>query len=196
MKPFSLIFIILFFIYGQNSFAQLKKVNSSEQNSIQTLYLAGGCFWGMQDLLRKFKGVISTEVGYMGDKALTVNYDLVKNGKTKFAETVKVDFDIKKTSVEEVLKYFFKIHDPTTLNRQGNDVGSQYRSVIFYTTENQKIIAQSLFKMIEAKKIFKSQLTTQLLEAGRWYKAEEIHQDYLLKNPNGYTCHFERKINF
>lgn len=189
-----LVSILVFSSFG--SFAENIKFQSSPSDKIQTIFLGGGCFWGMQNLLRNFKGVTDTEVGYMGDSGSQVSYDLVKKGNTNFAETVKVDFDSTQTNLESVLKYFFKIHDPTTVNQQGNDIGKQYRSVIFYSNSMQQKTAIDLIQLIQKKKIFKSEIKTQVALAGRWYKAESFHQDYLVKNPDGYTCHFERDLKF
>lgn len=158
--------------------------------------LAGGCFWGMEDLLRKQPGVVSTEVGYTGGNVKNANYNLVKTGLTNHAESVKITFDTDKTSYEKILDYFFKIHDPTTKNRQGNDVGTQYRSAIFYNSEEQKKIALREIEKVNHSGAWKNPVTTEVLPAGEWYTAEEYHQDYLQKNPGGYTCHFERKLDF
>lgn len=159
-------------------------------------YLGGGCFWGVQDLLRKYPGVIHTEVGYMGGEENTATYEIVKTGKTEFAETVKVEFDPKKLSYEKLLLYFFKIHDPTTLNQQGNDKGRQYRSVIFYINEKQRVTAQDTIARVNKSKAWKKPILTEVAPSSKWIKAEEYHQDYLVKNPAGYTCHYERKIEF
>ena len=162
----------------------------------ETAYLGGGCFWGVQDLLRKQPGVIATEVGYMGGDDKNATYELVKTGKTEYAETVKIEFDPKKLSYEKLLLYFFKIHDPTTMNQQGNDKGRQYRSVIFYTSDKQRITAQDMIAKVNKSKAWKKPIVTEVTPSSRWTKAEDYHQDYLVKNPNGYTCHFERKIEF
>ena len=162
----------------------------------ETAYLGGGCFWGVQDLIRKYPGVTYTEVGYMGGEEKNANYELVKTGKTEYAETVKIDFDPKKLSYEKLLLYFFKIHDPTTMNQQGNDKGRQYRSVIFYTSDKQRIIAQDTIAKVNKSKAWKKPVVTEVTPSLKWTKAEDYHQDYLVKNPAGYTCHFERKIEF
>lgn len=161
----------------------------------ETAYLGGGCFWGVQDLLRKQPGVTATEVGYMGGEETKANYELVKTGKTEYAETVKIDFDPKKTSYDKILLYFFKIHDPTTMNQQGNDKGRQYRSVIFYTSDKQRVTAQDMIAKVNKSKAWKKPIVTEVVPSSKWTKAEDYHQDYLVKNPNGYTCHFERKID-
>lgn len=159
-------------------------------------YLAGGCFWGMEDLIRKQPGVLSTEVGYMGGELKNASYNQVKTGTTNHAETIQVVFDPKKLKFSDLLLFFFKIHDPTTTNQQGNDIGTQYRSVIFYTSEVQKEEAQLAIERVNKAGVWKKTVVTQVIPAGEFWKAEDYHQDYLEKNPAGYTCHFERKIQF
>lgn len=162
----------------------------------QTAYLAGGCFWGLEDLLRKLPGVTHVEVGYMGGDTKNATYEIVKTGATHHAETVKIVFNPQKLKYEDLLLYFFKIHDPTTTNRQGNDVGTQYRSAIFYTSPEQKEDAERAKIRVEKSGAWKKPVVTEIVKAGEFWKAEEFHQDYLQKNPGGYTCHFERKIDF
>jgi peptide methionine sulfoxide reductase msrA/msrB len=162
----------------------------SESN---TVYLAGGCFWGMQDLLRNLNGVIKTEVGYTGGKIPNPIYERVSTGTTGHAESVKITFDPTKTSYADILRFFFKIHDPTTVNQQGNDRGTQYRSAIFYTDDSQKQIAQEIIEETEKSGKWRSKIVTQLEPFTQWYTAEGYHQDYLQKNPGGYTCHFIRE---
>lgn len=159
-------------------------------------YLAGGCFWGVEDLLRKLPGVTETEVGYMGGDTKNATYNLVKTGTTNHAETVKITFDPAKLKFEDLLLFFFKIHDPTTQDQQGNDRGTQYRSVIFYTSNEQKDTAERTILRIDKTGAWKKPLVTQVMKAGEFWKAEDYHQDYLVKNPAGYTCHWERKIQF
>lgn len=159
-------------------------------------YLAGGCFWGMEDLIRKEPGVLETEVGYMGGSIAGATYQIVKLGTSGHAESVKITFDPNKTSYEKILLFFFKIHDPTTKNQQGNDIGTQYRSAIFYLNEEQKNTAQAVKDRVDRSKAWKNPVVTEIVKAGEFYKAEEYHQDYLVKNPNGYTCHFLRKVEF
>lgn len=158
----------------------------------QTAYIAGGCFWGVEDLIRKQPGVISTDVGYAGGKLSNPTYADVKKGSTGHAEAVKIEFDPSKTSYEKILDYFYRIHDPTTLNRQGNDVGTQYRSAIFFTDSEQEQIARNVIKKVNASGKWKSPVTTVLTPFNEFTLAESYHQDYLVKNPQGYTCHFER----
>jgi peptide methionine sulfoxide reductase msrA/msrB len=154
--------------------------------------LAGGCFWGVQDLLHKLPGVIESEVGYTGGSDTTPTYEEVKTGKTNHAEAVFVRFDPTKISYEKILEYFFRLHDPTTVNQQGNDVGTQYRSHIFFYNESQRLVAQKVFEKVDQSKKWKKPLATQISPAKTFYSAEDYHQDYLVKNPKGYTCHFLR----
>jgi len=167
-----------------------------KKEKIETAILAGGCFWGMQELLRKLPGVVKTEVGYTGGFTANPHYEDVKTGNTGHAESVRIEFDSNKLTYENLLLYFFKIHDPTTKNRQGNDVGSQYRSSIFYLNENQKREAEKIKAQVQSSHAWKSDIATELAAASTFYPAENYHQDYLEKNPDGYTCHYERKIQF
>jgi peptide methionine sulfoxide reductase msrA/msrB len=154
--------------------------------------LAGGCFWGMEDLLRKQPGVIRIEVGYTGGTLPNPRYEDTHDGKSGHAEAVRIVFDPTKTSYEALLRFFFRIHDPTTPDRQGNDVGTQYRSAIFYASEAQRRIAEKVKAEVDASGKWKRPIVTQIVPAGPWYRAEEYHQDYLVKNPGGYTCHYVR----
>ena len=154
--------------------------------------LAGGCFWGMQDLIRKHPGVISTRVGYSGGDLPNATYDKVKNGDTGHAESIEVEFDPAKTSYREILELFFQIHDPTTKDRQGNDIGSQYRSAIFHLSDAQRSVALDTIKDVDASGIWPGKVVTEVAPAGAFWEAEVEHQDYLEKFPNGYTCHFPR----
>ncbi|MES2768767.1 MAG: peptide-methionine (S)-S-oxide reductase MsrA [Bdellovibrionota bacterium] len=159
---------------------------------IEVATLAGGCFWGVEELLRKLDGVIETEVGYTGGKGSAPTYEFVKTGTTGHAEAVQIKFDPAKISYEEILKYFFRLHDPTQVNGQGNDHGTQYRSAIFYHDDNQKKIAQAVKEKVDTSGKWKSKVVTEIISFDKWYSAEGYHQDYLQKNPNGYTCHFLR----
>ncbi len=155
--------------------------------------LAGGCFWGMEELLRKIDGVIDTEVGYTGGKVDNPRYEDLTTGTSGHAESVRVVFDPRRLSYDDLLaKWFFRMHDPTTLNRQGNDIGSQYRSAIFYLTPEQKRVAETVKKRVDASGKWKKPIVTAITPAGRFTPAEKYHQDYLQKNPDGYTCHFVR----
>lgn len=155
--------------------------------------LAGGCFWGMEELLRTVNGVVKTEVGYTGGNSINPTYELVSTGLTGHAEAVEVIFDPQKISYENLLKFFFTIHDPTTINRQEHDVGTQYRSEIFYFDDAQKSTALKVIAAANKSGVFKKSVVTQVLKAKTFYKAEEYHQNYLQKNPYGYTCHHVRE---
>jgi len=156
--------------------------------AIDKAILAGGCFWGMQDLFRKQPGVLSTRVGYAGGEVPNATY---RNHGTH-AEAIEVVFDPELTSYRDLLEFFFRIHDPTTLNRQGNDIGTQYRSAIFPQTPEQKATAERVIARVQASGKWKRPITTSIEPASTWYSAEGYHQDYLRKNPGGYTCHFMR----
>ncbi|HEX2717131.1 MAG TPA: peptide-methionine (S)-S-oxide reductase MsrA [Gemmatimonadaceae bacterium] len=155
--------------------------------------LAGGCFWGVEDILRDVRGVIDTDVGYTGGWLKNPTYHDTHDGKSGHAEAVRITFDPSVLSYEELLeKWFFRLHDPTTLNRQGNDVGTQYRSAIFPQTPEQHEIAARVIARINASGKWKRPITTTIEPAATWYGAETYHQDYLRKNPGGYTCHYLR----
>jgi peptide-methionine (S)-S-oxide reductase len=156
----------------------------SEERAI----LAGGCFWGMQDLMRKLPGVISTRVGYSGGNVPNATYRNHGN----HAEAIEIVFDPDKTSFRRLLEFFFQIHDPTTLDGQGNDRGSSYRSAIFYLTDEQKKIAQETIADVEASGLWPGKVVTEVTRAGDFWEAEPEHQDYLERYPQGYTCHFPR----
>ena len=158
--------------------------------------LAGGCFWGMEELFRKQPGVIDTEVGYAGGHTPNATYEAVKTGSSGHAETLQIKFDADKTSFENILLFFFKVHDPTTENQQGNDIGTQYRSAIFYHSPEQLATAEKVMARVNKSGAWKKPLATQLTPFGVFYKAEDYHQDYLQKSPNGYTCHYIRNIEF
>jgi peptide methionine sulfoxide reductase msrA/msrB len=163
------------------------------QTTLETAIFAGGCFWGMEDILRKVDGVLETEVGYAGGTSKNPTYEDVKQGNTGHAESIRVVFDPKKLSYADLLeKWFFRMHDPTTKNRQGNDVGSQYRSAIFATTPEQKQIAEQVKQRVDASRKWKKPIVTEIVDAGPFTPAEGYHQDYLVKHPGGYTCHFLR----
>jgi peptide methionine sulfoxide reductase msrA/msrB len=154
--------------------------------------LAGGCFWGMEEIIREIPGVIDTEVGYTGGRVPGATYDVVRSGTSGHAEAIKVVFDPERLSFQEMLGWFFRMHDPTTKDRQGNDRGTQYRSAIFYTSEAQRETAERVKKEVGASGKWKAPIVTEITEAGPFYEAEEYHQDYLEKNPDGYTCHYLR----
>ncbi|OGG59552.1 peptide-methionine (S)-S-oxide reductase [Candidatus Kaiserbacteria bacterium RIFCSPHIGHO2_02_FULL_50_50] len=150
--------------------------------------LGGGCFWGMEELFRKQPGVTGTEVGYAGGE----NVDPTYENHPGHAEVLKITYDTGVTNLENIFHYFFKIHDPTTKDRQGNDTGTSYRSVIFYVTGEQKQTAEKIIAEINASRKWENPVTTTLEPLKNYNSAEEEHQDYLQKNPHGYTCHFER----
>jgi len=150
--------------------------------------LAGGCFWGMQDLIRRQPGVISTRVGYTGGEVANATYRNHGN----HAEAIEIIFDGDRTSYRDLLELFFQIHDPSTRDRQGGDRGSSYRSAIFYTSEEQREIAISTIADVDASGLWPDTVVTQVAQAGDFWEAEPEHQDYLERRPNGYTCHFVR----
>jgi len=151
-------------------------------------YIAGGCFWGMEDLFRTRPGVVDTEVGYQGGQNDNPTY---KNH-PGHAEGIKITYNPSQTSFKELLDYFFRIHNPTTVDRQGNDRGSSYRSAIFYQNEEEKQIAEEMIAVVDASEKWDGKVVTTLEPWSTFWKAEDYHQDYLVKNPNGYTCHFLR----
>lgn len=160
--------------------------------AIERAILAGGCFWGMQGLIRKVPGVISTRVGYAGGEFANATYKDVKTGRTGHAESIEITFDNSKLTYRRLLEFFFQIHDPTTKNRQGNDVGTQYRSAIFVENDNQKDIAHFVKADVEASGKWPGKVVTEIVKAGAFWEAEDFHQDYLERNPRGYTCHWVR----
>ena len=149
------------------------------------IVLAGGCFWGLEELIRKQLGVIDTVVGYTGGIKIDPTYEDHEG----HAEAVEITYDETKTNYRNLLDFFFRIHDPTTLNQQGNDIGSSYRSAIFYNNEQEKQAALDFIKLVNASKKWKDPVVTTLEPLDKFYVAEEYHQDYLQKHPNGYTCH-------
>lgn len=146
---------------------------------------AGGCFWGLEDLIRKQEGVVDTEAGYTGGSIINPTYE----NHTGHAEAVEITYDADKTSYRKLLDFFFQIHNPTTLNRQGNDIGTSYRSAIFYGNEEERKEAEDFIKIVNDSKRWKDPVVTTLEPLTKFYKAEDYHQDYLVKNPGGYTCH-------
>src|SRR3954454_2385099 len=154
----------------------------------ETATLAGGCFWGMEDLLRKREGVLATRVGYTGG---TNEYPSYRNH-PGHAEAVEITFDPDEVSFRDLLELFFQVHDPTTVDRQGNDVGTSYRSAIFYNSESQRDVAHAVIREIDESGRWPGKVVTEVTPAGPFWEAEPEHQDYLVKNPNGYTCHYVR----
>ena len=156
----------------------------------QKATLAGGCFWGVEELFRALPGVTDTTVGYTGGDLPNARYEDVKTGRTGHAESLQIEFDPEKVSYDAILDYFFSLHDPTTAQRQGNDIGSQYRSAIFVHDEAQREAAKKAIERAQSK--WPRPIVTEVVDAKPFWPAEEYHQDYLQKHPNGYTCHWVR----
>lgn len=163
-----------------------------ENQRTEIATLAGGCFWGVEELLRQTPGVLDTMVGYTGGKTQGPKYEQVKTGQTGHAEAIQIEFDPTKITFEELLGLFFRLHDPTTKHRQGNDVGTQYRSAIFFHSEDQRAVAEKVKEKVGASGKWKSPIATEIVPATEFWPAEEYHQKYLVKNPGGYTCHYFR----
>ena len=166
--------------------------NTAPTKQRETAVLAGGCFWGMEDILRKIPGVLETTVGYSGGTLPHPSYEQICTGRTGHAEAIQVVFDPAKLSFEALLGYFFRMHDPTTLNRQHNDIGTQYRSAIFYASDNQRQAAERVKSQMDKSGRWKRPVVTEITQATEFYSAEDYHQDYLVKHPGGYTCHVLR----
>lgn len=164
----------------------------TEKLNHETATVAGGCFWGVEEILRQLPGITKITVGYTGGFTSNPTYEEVCSGKTGHAEAVEIAFDPTKINYEQILRFFFRLHDPTTLNRQENDIGTQYRSAIFYHDENQKNIAIKVKDDIAKSGKWKKPIVTEIVPAQEFYSAEDYHQDYLQKNPNGYQCHHLR----
>jgi len=179
--------------YGQ-CLGPFIKAGLIKEPALDTAILAGGCFWGMEEIIRKIPGVTKTTVGYCGGKTPNPTYHDVSAGDTGYAESVQVVFDTDRLSYEELLNYFYRMHDPTTKNRQHNDVGTQYRSAIFYTSGGQKKTAEAVTAKWDKSGKFSAPITTEITAAGTFYPAEEYHQKYLVKHPDGYTCHVLRDL--
>jgi methionine-S-sulfoxide reductase len=165
----------------------------NEPSNSQTAYLAGGCFWGMEELVRQILGVLETEVGYTGGEVPDATYEIVKTGRSGHAESLKVVFDPDKLTYRHLLFEFFRMHNPTMPNQQGNDRGTPYRSAIFYLNESQKHTAEEVIKTVDASGDWQGKVVTEVAPFKAFYRAEEYHQKYLVKNPGGYTCHYIRQ---
>lgn len=163
-----------------------------DNNNLEKAYIAGGCFWGMEDLFRVRPGIKDTEVIYLGG----VNENPTYKNHPGHAEGIELTYDPTETSFKLILDYFFRIHNPTTVDRQGNDIGSSYRSAIFYQNEEEKKIAEEVIAIVDASGRWEGKVVTTLESFTKAWPAEEYHQDYLVKKPNGYTCHFERFGSF
>ncbi len=171
-------------------------VKSDDRIELQTAFIAGGCYWGLEDLLRKLDGVKETTVGFSGGHLVNASYKDVSKGDTGHAESIKIIFDGDVINFQELLFNFFRMHNPTTINQQGNDVGTQYRSAIFFTNQYQKDVAIETIDIVNKSNQWEDSVVTEVVEFTNFYPAEESHQDYILKNPNGYSCHFDRKFDF
>ena len=161
---------------------------TNERAGTERAVLAGGCFWGMQDLIRKLPGVVSTRVGYTGGEVRNATYRNHGN----HAEGIEIVYDPARTNFRKLLEFFFQIHDPTTPNRQGNDRGASYRSAIFYANADQKAVAEDTIADVEASGLWPGRVVTEVAPLGDFWEAEPEHQDYLERIPNGYTCHYVR----
>ncbi|HEX2059404.1 MAG TPA: bifunctional methionine sulfoxide reductase B/A protein [Thermoanaerobaculia bacterium] len=177
---------------GYGEFKELFEKKAVDPKNVKVATLAGGCFWGVEELLRAMPGVIDTEVGYTGGNVENATYQNHEG----HAEAVKITYDASRLSYEEILEFFFKLHDPTTINRQGNDIGTSYRSAIFYHDDEQRQIAERVKAKVDQSGAWKRPVVTEIVPAKKFWTAEAYHQDYLQKNPGGYTCHYVRKIDF
>jgi len=173
-----------------------RKTSSTTLSSTQTALLAGGCFWGMEEILRKVPGVLDTRVGYTGGSKTNPSYEDVSNGTSGHAESIEVKFDSSKISYAQLLEIFFKMHNPTMLDHQNNDMGTQYRSAVFYENTEQKKIAEEIKAKVDHSGKWKAPVVTQIVPAKTFYAAEDHHQKYLVKNPQGYNDHFLRDMDF
>lgn len=177
----------------EDSKAKTKEMPVTEEKQYEEALLAGGCYWGMEEITRGIDGVVDTEVGFTGGDFENPEYADVKNGTTGHAESIWVQFDPEILSYRELLEWFFKMHDPTTTNSQGNDKGSQYRSAVFYLSEEQRETAEAVKKEVDESGKWDKPVVTQIVPGSEFIAAMDSHQDYLQKNPNGYTCHWIRE---
>lgn len=187
--------LIVAALFSAVSNAQPEKMPMKDTVNRQTAYLAGGCFWGMEELVRQIPGVLETEVGYTGGGTPSPVYWTVKTGSTGHAESLKVVFDPQKLSYRHLLFEFFRMHDPTTRNQQGNDIGTQYRSAIFYADAEQRRTAEEVIRTVDRSGEWKAKVVTEVAPFKEFFRAEEYHQKYLVKQPHGYTCHYIRRMN-
>ncbi len=187
---------ILVIFMGLLNFLSLTPGQAAGHSTIETATVAAGCFWGTEEYFRKLPGVLETKVGYTGGTLKNPTYKDTTTGTTGHAEALEIRFDSSKLSYKDLLIHFFKMHDPTTSNQQGNDRGTQYRSAIFYHGQQQKKDAEAVMKRVEDSKAWNAKLSTELAPAGTFYPAEDYHQKYLVKNPGGYDNHFVRDLSF
>ena len=177
---------------GYGRYKSLFEKKAVDAAKLKKATLAGGCFWGVEELIRKLPGVVDTVVGYTGGAVKNATYQNHEG----HAEAIEITYDESRTSYEDILEFFFKIHDPTTLNRQGNDVGTSYRSAIFYHDDQQRQAAEKMKEKVDKSGAWKRPVVTEIVPAKEFWTAEDYHQDYLQKNPNGYTCHYIRQVKF
>jgi methionine-S-sulfoxide reductase len=198
MKSLSLLFSSFLFLSQLvvPSAQAAEAPTKAKSAKLETAIFAAGCFWGVEEYFRKIPGVVETQVGYTGGTLKNPKYEQMHDGKSGHAEAVEIKFDPSKVSYNELLNGFFKMHDPTTKNRQGHDEGSQYRSAVFYENEKQKTEALAFKAKVEASKAWKAPIVTEISEAKIFWKAEDYHQKYLVKNPGGYDNHYVRNISF
>jgi peptide methionine sulfoxide reductase msrA/msrB len=186
-------FLPMFGLTPASSAPTSSESDVSAPATTEVAILAGGCFWGVEEILRAVPGVLETEVGYTGGWLENPTYHDTHDSKSGHAEAVRIVFDPRVLSYESLLEdWFFKLHDPTTKNRQGNDIGTQYRSAIFYTSPAQRETAERVKARVDASGKWQKPITTEIGEEATWWRGEEYHQDYLQKNPGGYTCHWMR----
>jgi methionine-S-sulfoxide reductase len=190
MKILAYPLLIITLLFSTSIFAQPKGIPMPDKT--QTAYLAGGCFWGMEELVRTIPGVLETEVGYTGGNSSEANYERVKTGETEHAESLKIVFNPQQLTYRHLLFEFFRMHNPTTRNQQGNDRGGQYRSAIFYVNEEQKHVAEEVIKTVDASGEWNAKVVTEVVLFKEFFRAEDYHQKYLIKHPHGYTCHLKR----
>jgi methionine-S-sulfoxide reductase len=195
MRPALLSLFLLALLPPAASHSAPKGATMNTTETRQTAYLAGGCFWGMEELVRQIPGVLETEVGYTGGNTPNAVYDQVKTGLTGHAESLKIVFDPARLTYRHLLFEFFRMHNPTTRNQQGNDIGTQYRSAIFYVSDAQRHTAEEVINTVDASGDWPAKVVTEVVPFREFYRAEEYHQKYLVKNPRGYTCHYVRRMN-
>lgn len=195
MRPALLSLFLLALLFPAASHSAPKGATMNTTETRQTAYLAGGCFWGMEELVRQIPGVLETEVGYTGGDIPDATYPIVKTGRSGHAESLKIVFDPQQLTYRHLLFEFFRMHNPTTRNRQGNDIGTQYRSAIFYTSDAQRHTAEEVIRTVDQSGDWQAKVVTEVVPFREFYPAEEYHQKYLFKNPGGYTCHYVRRMD-